>query len=154
MNRALIDFWVGLFVAMGIAAIVFIALRVADLTDASASDSYEVNARFDNIGDLKLRAPVKSAGVVIGRVTDIDFDSSDYKAVVTVSIENRYNFSIDSSMSVLTTGVLGEQYIGIQTGAEEDMLKNGDSIWLTSSAVILENLVSELLFNTASKPKE
>ena len=147
MNRTLIDFWVGLFVLLGIAATTFIALRVADLSDLDSRDSYHVKASFDNIGDLKMRAPVKSAGVLVGRVSGIAFDPEQHKAVVTVSLESNYRFSLDSSMSILTTGILGEQYVGIASGAEDEILKDGDSIWLTSSAVVLENLIGELLFS-------
>lgn len=148
MQRTFIDFWVGLFVVVGLTATAFIALQVANNADLNGRDNYQIQANFDNIGDLKVRAPVKSAGVLVGRVSDIKFDPEQHKAVVTVSLDSRYRFSVDSSMSILTTGILGEQYIGIESGAEEDLLSAGDSIWLTSSAVVLENLIGELLYST------
>jgi len=154
MNRMLIDLWVGIFVVMGIAATVFIALRVSNLSSGTSNDLYYVSAAFDNIGDLKVRAPVKSAGVIVGRVTGIRFDDEHAEAVVTVGLDQRFHFSTDSSMSILTTGLLGEQYIGLTTGGEEEMLKDGDTVWLTSSAVVLETLISKFLFNTSSNPEK
>ena len=150
MNRMMIDLWVGLFVVMGIAATVFIAFRVSNLSTVASGDLYYVTAGFDNIGDLKVRAPVKSSGVIVGRVTAIRFDDERQEAIVTVGLDKRFHFTADSSMSILTTGLLGEQYIGLTTGGEDDMLEDGDSVFLTSSAVILESLISKFLFNSST----
>lgn len=150
MNRRILDFWVGLLVVMGMAATVFIALRVANFSNLAVNDLFYVTAAFDNIGDLKVRAPVKSSGVPVGRVTGIRFDNGQHRAIVTVGLDRRYQFSSDSSMSILTTGLLGEQYIGIETGAEEDMLQEGDTVWLTSSAMVLETLIGEFMVNSAN----
>lgn len=149
MNRQVLDFWVGLFVAVGIAATVFIALQVANLTTLQRGAAYSVQAEFDNIGGLKVRAPVKSAGVTVGRVSAIHYDSEQHKAVVTLAIDSQYGFSTDSSMSILTSGLLGEQYIGVQSGSDTELLQDGDVVWLTSSAIVLENLIGEVLFNRA-----
>lgn len=154
MKRMLIDFWVGLFVVMGIAATVFIAFRVSNLSSGAGNDLYYVTAGFDNIGDLKVRAPVKSAGVIVGRVTAIRFDDEKQEAVVTVGLDQRFHFSADSSMSILTTGLLGEQYIGLTSGGEDDLLQDGDTVWLTSSAVILESLISKYIFNSTTTSEQ
>lgn len=151
MNRSILDFWVGVFVAIGLAAIIFIALRVANQSSFYSSPSYNVNAYFNNIGGLKVRAPVKSAGVTIGRVNAIQLDTQSYQAVVTIALDEQYPFSSDSSASILTAGVLGEQYIGLETGAEEEILKNGDAIHLTSSALLLEKLISEFGLKSSSQ---
>ncbi|HLS97183.1 MAG: outer membrane lipid asymmetry maintenance protein MlaD [Porticoccaceae bacterium] len=149
MNRQVLDFWVGLFVAVGIAATVFIALQVANLTTLQRGAVYTVQAEFDNIGGLKVRAPVKSAGVTVGRVSDIRYDSDQHKAVVSLAIDSQYQFSADTSLSILTSGLLGEQYIGVQSGSDAELLQDGDVVWLTSSAIVLENLIGEVLFNRA-----
>lgn len=151
MNRQLLDFWVGLFVVLGIAATVFLSLRVANLTSFQDGSTYHVDAEFDNIGGLKTRAPVKSAGVTVGRVTAIRYDGDLHKAVVTVALDSKYSFSSDSSMSILTSGLLGEQYIGLQTGGDTEMLQSGDVVWLTSSALVLENLIGQVLFSKAGE---
>lgn len=151
MNRQLLDFWVGLFVAMGIVATVFLSLRVANLTTLQGGAVYHINAEFDNIGGLKVRAPVKSAGVNVGRVSGISYDGESHKAVVTMALDTAYQFSTDSSMSILTSGLLGEQYIGLQTGSDEEMLQEGDLVWLTSSAIVLETLIGQVLFNRAGE---
>lgn len=147
MNRTILDIWVGIFVAIGIAATVFISLRVANLTAASGNDTYMVTADFDNIGGLKVRAPVKSSGVIVGRVKEIKLDTNRYVAVVTLELEQRYPFSQDTSAGILTSGLLGEQYIGLETGADSTMLNNGDTIMITSSAMVLEHLVGSFLLN-------
>jgi len=149
MNRQVLDFWVGLFVAVGIAATVFIALQVANLTTLQRGAVYTVQAEFDNIGGLKVRAPVKSPGVTVGRVSDIRYDSDQHKAVVSLAIDSQYQFSADTSLSILTSGLLGEQYIGVQSGSDAELLQDGDVVWLTSSAIVLENLIGEVLFNRA-----
>jgi phospholipid/cholesterol/gamma-HCH transport system substrate-binding protein len=151
MNRSTIDLWVGVFVAAGFGALLFLALKVGNLTAFSTAQTYQVQAKFANIGGLKLRAPVKSAGVVVGRVSDIRFDSETYQAIVTVNVEAGYQFPRDSSAKILTSGLLGEQYIGIEAGGDGVMLKNGDRLRLTQSAVVLENLISQFLFNKAAE---
>lgn len=151
MNRATIDLWVGIFVAAGLGALLFLALKVGNLTAFTTGQTYEVQAKFANIGGLKLRAPVKSAGVVVGRVADIRFDGETYQAVVTLNVEASYQFPRDTSAKILTSGLLGEQYIGLEAGGDGVMLKNGDRLRLTQSAVVLENLISQFLFNKAAE---
>jgi phospholipid/cholesterol/gamma-HCH transport system substrate-binding protein len=151
MNRTVIDLWVGVFVAIGLACLLFLALKVGTANSIPQADSYQVTADFDNIGGLKVRAPVKSAGVVVGRVSRIDFDNQRYVAVVSLDLEKRYRFSTDSSAEILTSGLLGEQYIGLQGGALESNLKAGDKIKLTSSALVLEQLISKFLFSKAAE---
>lgn len=145
------DLWVGLFVMIGAAAILFLALKAGNLLSLNFEDSYEVTARFDNIGGLKKGAAVKSAGVVVGRVAAIGFDATTYQASVRLDVEKRFTFPKDSSAKILTAGLLGEQYIGIEPGAEEKLLAAGDRITSTQSAVVLENLISQFLFNQASQ---
>ena len=149
MNRTMMDLWVGIFVAIGIAATVFIALRVANLSLAAGSPTYTIKADFDNIGGLKVRAPVKSSGVVVGRVKNIRLDTERYVAVVTMELEQRYQFSQDTSASILTSGLLGEQYIGLETGADSIMLGDGDTLMITSSAMVLERLIGSFLLDKA-----
>lgn len=151
MSRTILDIWVGIFVAIGIAATVFISLRVANLASSSGGDSYTVNADFDNIGGLKIRAPVKCSGVVVGRVKNIQLDMKRYVAIVTLELEQRFQFSQDTSASILTSGLLGEQYIGLETGADSTMLKDGDTIMITSSAMVLERLIGSFLLNKVDK---
>jgi len=151
MKRKALDLWAGVFVAMGLGALLFLALKVGNLASFSAAPTYLVQANFDNIGGLKKRAPVKSAGVVVGRVEDIGFDPETYEAVVTFSIDQRYPFPKDSSAKILTSGLLGEQYIGLSPGGDTAMLKNGDKLKLTQSAVVLENLISQFLFSKAAE---
>ena len=152
MQRSKIDVWVGLFVLLGAAAILFLALKSANLLSISFQSNYLVSARFDNIGGLKRQAAVKSAGVVVGRVDSVTFDDKTFQATVTLSLESRYQFPKDSSLKILTSGLLGEQYIGIEAGAEADNLANGDRIQATQSAVVLENLISQFLYNKAAEP--
>ena len=152
MNRKLIDLWVGFFVIFGIAAIIFLALRVGNLASANFSETYVLTANFDNIGGLKVRGPVKSAGVVVGRVTAIGFDAKNYQALVTLSIDGRYRFPGGTSASILTAGLLGEQYVGFSTGYDfEKMLQNNDKLTKNQSAVVLETLISQFMFNKASE---
>ena len=151
MGNQKTDVWVGLFVLLGIVALVFLALRVGNLSSFSFAPSYSVQARFDNIGGLKVRAPVKSAGVVVGRVADIRFDDQTYQAIVTLSLEQMYEFPTDTSASILTSGLLGEQYIGLDAGADDRMLSTGDSITLTQSAIVLERLISQFLYGSAER---
>ena len=152
MQRSKNDVWVGLFVMVGFAAVLFLALKSANLLQFSGSKDFTVTAKFDNIGGLKRQAAVKSAGVVVGRVDSVTFDDKTFQATVTLSIESRYQFPKDSSLKILTSGLLGEQYIGIEAGAEADNLANGDRIQATQSAVVLENLISQFLYNKAAQP--
>ena len=151
MNRKLMDLWVGVFVVAGFAAILFLALRVGNVSSANFAETYQLNARFDNIGGLKVRGPVKSAGVVVGRVTGISFDPQTYEAVVTMTIDSRYRFPKDTFASILTAGLLGEQYIGLEAGGDEKMLQSGDAFAQTQSAVVLEKLIGQFMFNKASE---
>ena len=153
MNRSAIDLWVGLFVVAGLAGLLFLALKVGNLTGFSTSQTYQVIAKFANIGGLKVRAPVKSAGVVVGRVADIRFDTETYEAIVSLNIDTAYPFPRDTTAKILTSGLLGEQYIGLEAGGDGVMLKNGDRLRLTQSAVVLENLISQFLFNKAAEGK-
>jgi len=150
MQRSKNDVWVGLFVLIGLAAVLFLALKSANLLQFSWSKDYTVTAKFDNIGGLKKGAAVKSAGVVVGRVESIQFDDDSYQAKVSLALENKYAFPKDSSLKILTSGLLGEQYVGILAGADEKNLVAGDTIGSTQSAVVLENLISQFLYNKAS----
>jgi len=156
MNRSTIDLWVGVFVVMGFVALIFLALRVGNLASFSTGQTYQVQAKFGNIGGLKVRAPVKSAGVVVGRVVDVRFDNESYEAVVLMDIEQGYQFPRDTTAKILTSGILGEQYVGLEAGGDARMLAAGDRLRLTQSAVVLENLISQFLFNKAAegKPQE
>ncbi len=151
MSRKLLDLWVGFFVALGLAAVLFLALKVGNLSAANFSETYSLTAKFVNIGGLKVRAPVKSAGVVVGRVTEVRFDPETYEAVVSFTIDARYRFPKDTFALILTAGLLGEQYIGLDPGGDEKMLQNGDTIAKTQSAVVLEKLISQFMFNKASE---
>jgi len=154
MNRSTIDLWVGIFVAAGFGALLFLALKVGNLAAFSTSQTYQVQANFANIGGLKIRAPIKSAGVVVGRVTDIRFDDQNYEAIVTMRVDSQYKFPRDTIAKILTSGLLGEQYIGLEAGGDSKMLANGDRLRLTQSAVVLENLISQFLFNKAAEGKD
>ncbi len=154
MKYSLLDLWVGLFIVIGVAAIVFLSLRVANQTTLRSNDTYSVTAEFDNIGGLKVRAPVRSAGVTVGRVASIYLDINSFKAVVELAIEEQFPFSTDTSASILTSGLLGEQYVSLQSGIDAETLADGDDIWLTSSAMVLENLISNLMFNAASEGEQ
>ena len=150
MQRSKLDVWVGLFVVLGAAAILFLALKSANLLSMNFQSTYTISARFDNIGGLKRQAAVKSAGVVVGRVASVTFDDKTFQATVTMALESQYKFPKDSSLKILTSGLLGEQYIGIEAGAEVDHLTDGERIQITQSAVVLENLISKFLYNKAS----
>jgi phospholipid/cholesterol/gamma-HCH transport system substrate-binding protein len=154
MKRATIDLWVGIFVAIGFASLLFLSLKVGNLGGAQIQQPYALEAKFDNIGGLKVRAPVKSAGVVVGRVTDIHFDPQSYEAVVSMDVDGRYHFPRDTFASILTAGLLGEQYIGLDVGGEDKMLAAGDTIQKTQSAVVLEKLISQFMFNKAAESQE
>jgi phospholipid/cholesterol/gamma-HCH transport system substrate-binding protein len=151
MSKAWLDLWVGLFVVAGIGALLFLALKVGNMSSVNMADSYQVSAHFDNIGGLKVRAPVKSAGVVVGRVSGISFDDKTYEAEVVLSLDKRYAFPKDTSASILTSGLLGEQYIGLEAGGDSVKLANGDRVRLTQSAVVLENLIGQFLYSKAQE---
>jgi phospholipid/cholesterol/gamma-HCH transport system substrate-binding protein len=151
MERSRSDVWVGLFVLLGAAAILFLALQSANLLTLSFQPTYRVVAKFDNIGGLKRQAAVKSAGVVVGRVDSVALDDKTYQARVTLALDTRYTFPKDSSMKILTSGLLGEQYIGIEAGADDKNLAAGDTITTTQSAVVLENLIGQFLYNKAAE---
>jgi phospholipid/cholesterol/gamma-HCH transport system substrate-binding protein len=150
MNRATIDLWVGIFVAIGIAAIIFLSLRVGNLLTTTNAPGYHLEAAFDNIGGLKLRAPVKAAGVVVGRVERIRLDPQTSRANVSMRIDQGYQFSRDTIASILTSGLLGEVYIGLDTGGDTQMLADGGKIAKTQSAVVLEKLIGQFLFDKAA----
>lgn len=151
MSREKTDFWVGLFVLLGALALVFLALRAGNLSTFSFAPTYTLTANFDNIGGLKPRAAVKSAGVVVGRVSNISFDDQTFQAVVTLHMDTAYKFPTDSSASILTSGLLGEQYLGLTAGAEEENFADGAKIRYTQSAVVLEQLISQFLYGSAEK---
>ena len=150
MSRNTVDLWVGIFVAIGIAAILFLALKVGNLVAFGSTPGYRLEAAFENIGGLKLRAPVKAAGVVVGRVERISFDQNTYQAVVTMKIDQGYQFSRDTIASILTSGLLGEVYIGLDSGGDPQMLADGTRIAKTQSAVVLEKLIGQFLFDKAA----
>ncbi len=154
MNRSMIDLWVGIFVAAGFAALLFLALKVGNLATFSTNQTYQVDAKFANIGGLKVRGPVKSAGVVVGRVGNIRFDTESYEAIVSMTVDVSYQFPRDTTAKILTSGILGEQYVGLEAGGDGVMLKQGDRVRLTQSAVVLENLISQFLFNKAAEGKD
>lgn len=154
MNRATIDVWVGVFVAAGLAGLLFLALKVGNLASFSTSQTYQVQAKFANIGGLKIRAPIKSAGVVVGRVSEVHFDNESYEAIVTMNLDTRFQFPRDTAAKILTSGLLGEQYVGLEAGGDGIMLKQGDRLRLTQSAVVLENLISQFLFSKAAEDKD
>jgi phospholipid/cholesterol/gamma-HCH transport system substrate-binding protein len=153
MQRSKNDMWVGMFVLLGAAALLFLALQSANLLSLSFQETYKVTAKFDNIGGLKPKAALKSAGVVVGRVESITFDDKSFQARVTLAIESRYAFPKDSSLKILTSGLLGEQYLGIEPGADEKVLVNNDKVSSTQSAVVLENLISQFLYSKAAEGK-
>jgi phospholipid/cholesterol/gamma-HCH transport system substrate-binding protein len=153
MQRSKNDVWVGLFVVIGIVAVLFLALKSANLLSLNFDSDYRVSAKFDNIGGLKAKAAVKSAGVVVGRVESITFDDKSYQAKVTLALQSRFAFPKDSSLKILTSGLLGEQYIGIEAGADEKLLAAGDQLSSTQSAVVLENLISQFLYSKAAEGK-
>lgn len=154
MQRKSLDLWVGLFVLLGAAALFFLAMKAGNMSSLSFQQTYPVITKFDNIGGLKPRAPVKSAGVVVGRVADIRFDDKSFQAVVTLNLESGYKFPKDTSAKILTSGLLGEQYIGLEAGGDTQNLVAGDRIKMTQSAIVLENLISQFLFSKAAEGKE
>jgi phospholipid/cholesterol/gamma-HCH transport system substrate-binding protein len=153
VQRSKNDVWVGLFVMLGAVALVFLALQSANLLSFNFQKGYRISARFDNIGGLKPKAAVRSAGVVVGRVESITFDDKTFQARVTLSMDDRYAFPKDSSLKILTSGLLGEQYIGIEPGGDMANWQPGAVVTQTQSAVVLENLISQFLFNKAAEPE-
>jgi phospholipid/cholesterol/gamma-HCH transport system substrate-binding protein len=151
MSKKGIETLVGLFVLLGLAGLVFLSLKAANLASFGQRDSYVVTAKFDNIGGLKPRAPVRSAGVTVGRVKSIALDGTTYQGVVTLDLDRDVQFPRDTSAKILTAGLLGDQYIGLEPGAEEKPLAAGDVITMTQSAVVLENLISQFLFSKAAE---
>lgn len=151
MDRTVMDLWVGIFVVAGIAALLVLALKVGNASSINLSESYAIHGHFDNIGGLKVRAPVKSAGVVVGRVHDIEFDNAKYLARVTLTLDKRFQFPQDTIASVLTSGLLGEQYVGLDAGGDEKMLKDGEALKKTQSAMVLEKMIGQFLFSKAAE---
>jgi phospholipid/cholesterol/gamma-HCH transport system substrate-binding protein len=151
MQRKSLDVWVGLFVVLGALALMFLALRAGNMSSMNFGSSYTVTANFDNIGGLKPRAPIKSAGVVVGRVESIGFDDKKFQAKVSMRLQSEYQFPKDSSAKTLTSGLLGEQYIGLEPGGDVKNFAQGDRIKSTQSAIVLENLISQFLFSKAAE---
>jgi phospholipid/cholesterol/gamma-HCH transport system substrate-binding protein len=149
MERTTLDLWVGIFVVAGLAALAVLALKVGNLSTYNMSETYELQAYFSNIGGLKSQASIKSSGVLIGRVAQISLDPKRYEAKVTMTIDKRYQFSKDTFANILTSGLLGEQYIGLNPGGEEEFLKAGDEIKKTQSAIVLEDLIGRFLYSKA-----
>ena len=154
MDRKIIDIWVGVFMLIGIAALLFLALKVGNLGSERNGATYNVEARFENIGGLKLKAPVKSAGVLVGRVSDIRLDPDKFQAVATLTLDKRFEFPKDTGASILTSGLLGEVYIGLEAGGDDKKLAQGDRITITQSAVVLERLIGQFMFNKAAEGPE
>lgn len=152
MTSRKIEILVGLFVTAAIAAFFMLAMSVSNLSSYSGGESYQLKARFDNIGGLKVRSPVAAGGVRIGRVIDIQYNSETYEAIVSMAIEKQYDkFPVDTAASILTSGLLGEQFIGLEPGAEEEFLKQGDVIDLTQSALVLEQIIGQFLYSQADE---
>lgn len=149
MERTTLDLWVGMFVVAGVAALVVLALKVGNLSTYNVSETYQLEAYFSNIGGLKPQASIKSAGVLVGRVTRITLDTERYEAKVVMSIDKRYQFPKDTFANILTSGLLGEQYIGLMPGGDEKMLANGEELKKTQSAVVLEDLIGKFIYNKA-----
>src|SRR5688572_33102128 len=155
MERTTIDLWFGAFVTAGFVALLVLALRVGNLGTERAAETYRVEARFDNIGGLKVRGPVRAAGVLVGRVQEIHFENKQYQASVTLAIDKRYTFPKDTTASILTSGLLGETYVGLDAGGDDKQLAEGDRITITQSAVVLEKLIGQFLFSKAAEdPKK
>lgn len=153
MKRSVIDFWVGIFVVIGILCITFLSLKVANISSfgSNQNSSYTIYANFNNIGSLKTDAPIKVSGFTVGRIIAINLDPKTYQARVTMQIAKEYKFTTDSSAEILTTGLLGEQYVALQSGADIEDLKNGDTITITSSAMVLEQLIGKFMTGMSNK---
>jgi phospholipid/cholesterol/gamma-HCH transport system substrate-binding protein len=153
MERTTLDLWVGAFVVAGIGALVVLALKVGNLSTYNVSETYQLQAHFINVGGLKPSASVRSAGVLVGRVTSIVLDTERYEAKVTMSIDKRYQFPRDTFANILTSGLLGEQYIGLMPGGDTELLKVGEEFKKTQSAIVLEEMVGKFLFSKADETK-
>jgi phospholipid/cholesterol/gamma-HCH transport system substrate-binding protein len=152
MTRHTLEIWVGIFVAAGIAALFMLAMKVSNLSTVATGDTYNVTARFDNIGGLSVRSPIKASGVLVGRVSNIAYDDKTYSAIVTLSIQQQFNqFPKDSRASIYTAGLLGEQYIELSPGAEDDYLKDGDRLMMADSAMILEQMIGRIIADKISE---
>lgn len=152
MERTTLDLWVGMFVVAGMAALVMLAMKVGNLGTYNVSESYQVHAYFSNIGGLKPKASIRSAGVLVGRVTSISLDTDKYEAHVVMNLDSRYQFPRDTFANILTSGLLGEQYIGLMPGGDEEMLKNGEQLKQTQSAMVLEDLIGKFIYSKAAEP--
>ena len=150
MERKTVDLWVGIFVAAGLIGLLVLALKVGNASSVRVSDGYTITANFDNIGGLRARAPVRSAGVLVGRVEDVGFDNETFRAKVIMRIDRRYEFPKDSSVSILTSGLLGDQFIGIDGGGDTELLKDGDQVRLTQSAIVLEKVIGQFLYGKSA----
>lgn len=151
MNTRTVEIMVGLFVAAGIAAFVMLSMKVSNLASYGGDEGYNVKAHFENVGGLKVRSPVSAGGVRVGKVSDISYNNSQYVAEVTMTLEPQYKFPKDTSASILTAGLLGEQYIGLSPGAEEEDLVEGDIIDLTEPALVLEQVISQFIYSKAQE---
>ncbi len=154
MKRTTLDLWVGIFVAIGFAALVFLALKVGNLSGSNFEEAYTLKAKFDNIGGLKVRGAVKTAGVVVGRVSEIHCDPKTYEAVVTLTMDGRYRFPKDTIAAIYTSGLLGEQYVGMDAGGDEKLLNPGDTVFKTQSAVVLEKMIGQFMFDKAAEGQQ
>ncbi len=154
MQRKNLDVWVGLFIVVGVAALMFLALKAGNMNSLSFGKTYAISAKFDNIGSLRPQAPVKAAGVVVGRVGEVKFDDKSYQALVTLNMEEGYKFPKDSSAKILTAGLLGEQYVGIEAGGDTKNLTAGDRIPRTQSAAVLEDLINQFIYSKAAEGKD
>jgi phospholipid/cholesterol/gamma-HCH transport system substrate-binding protein len=150
MERKTVDLWVGIFVAAGLIGLLVLALKVGNASSVRVSDGYTITANFDNVGGLRARAPVRSAGVLVGRVEDVGFDNETFRAKVIMRIDRRYEFPKDSSVSILTSGLLGDQFIGIDGGGDTELLKDGDQVRLTQSAIVLEKVIGQFLYGKSA----
>lgn len=151
MKRTTLDLWVGFFVTIGFLALIFLAFKVGNLSGSNFVDPYTLKAKYENIGGLKVRGAVKSAGVVVGRIADITIDPKTYEAVVTMKIDGRYHFPKDTIAAIYTSGLLGEQYVGLDIGGDEQMLEPGETLFKTQSAVVLEKMIGQFLFSKAAE---
>ena len=151
MERSAIDLWVGIFVASGIAALLFLALKAGNVDSILTSEGYLVSAEFDNIGGLKAKAPVKSAGVIVGRVDNVNFSNQSLRAVVQLKLDKQFQFPKDSSVSILTSGLLGDQFVGIDPGGALENLQEGDRVRITQSAIVLEKVIGQFLYGKMSE---
>ena len=151
MDRSMVDLWVGLFVAVGIGALLFLALKAGNVDSIIKSEGYSVSAEFDNIGGLKAKAPVKSAGVIVGRVSSVNFSNQSLRAVVKLDLDERFQFPKDSSASILTAGLLGDQFVGIDPGGSLKNLVEGDRLRITQSAIVLEKVIGQFLYGKMSE---